>query len=241
MKIHKVIQKALLQKGIKVERYVLFNDPLAMRMRFLSTYGIDLVFDVGANDGRFAALLREKGYSGRIVSFEPMSGPYAQLVDRAALDPAWDTANVALGEADTDAVINVAANSFSSSLLGMMPAHVEAASHANYTGKEAIKVMKLDSVIHQYYRPEDRLFIKLDTQGYEQAIIAGAEESIAKIAGFQIEMSLVQLYQGESLIGEMIGLMHNLGFTLINLDPEFRDPSSGHLLQVNGIFFRTGA
>src|ERR1700747_2841378 len=51
--------------------------------------GINLVLDVGANGGQFACEIREYGYQGRIVSFEPISSVHAQLVERAKGDRNW--------------------------------------------------------------------------------------------------------------------------------------------------------
>jgi hypothetical protein len=65
----------------------------------LRHYAINCVVDVGANEGQFATGLRQLGYPGRIVSFEPQSGPMAVLQQRAAGDPQWEVHAFGLGEA----------------------------------------------------------------------------------------------------------------------------------------------
>ena len=42
-------------------------------MAALRAFDIDLVIDIGANEGQFANVLRAGGYLGRIVFFEPLS------------------------------------------------------------------------------------------------------------------------------------------------------------------------
>ena len=51
-------------------------------------------------------------------------------------------------------------------------------------------------------------------------------------------MSLVELYSGEPLIGEVTSMLYEKGFNLLCIEPEFVDKKSGRLLQVNGLFGR---
>ena len=44
---------------------------------------IDLLLDVGANEGQYAVRMRRAGFAGRIVSFEPLSEAFAVLERRA--------------------------------------------------------------------------------------------------------------------------------------------------------------
>ena len=210
-------------------------------MHLLARNRIDLIFDVGANAGQYATSLREGGYRGRIVSFEPLTSAFSRLEASAKADPLWEVVNIGLGDRDERATINVAGNSQSSSLLDMLPAHSKAAPVSAYVGTQEITVSRLDSVFSRYHRPGDRTFLKLDAQGYERKILEGAALSIKDILGIQLEMSVEPLYSNEMPYIEMLGYLAGMGFTLASIEPGFGDPVSGRMLQMDGIFFRSGS
>jgi len=79
-------------------------------------FKIDLVLDVGANEGQFAKKLRAF-YAGEILSFEPVSASFGKLAAAALPDPHWRAYNIALGSSDTTQTIHVADNTVFSSLL----------------------------------------------------------------------------------------------------------------------------
>lgn len=237
MNIRYMIKKIVNGIGFDIVRtnnYVKY--PPARRMKLISSCGIDLIFDVGANIGQYAQQMRQLGYRGRIVSFEPINSAYQELVKQASGDPDWETANVALGSEDSKSEINISDNSYSSSILDITPTHMEAMASAQYIGKEQITIRKMDSIFNQYFHPGNKLFIKLDTQGYEKHVINGAENAMKKAVCIQVEMSLVPLFEGELLLADMINLMFNKGFVLWSLEDNFNNPGTGQLLQVNGIF-----
>jgi FkbM family methyltransferase len=210
------------------------------RGKLLAHHRISLVFDVGANVGQYASELRALGYAGRIVSCEPLRDEFERLARKAAKDPSWVALHCALGDTDGVTSINVAANSTSSSLLDMLPRHAEAAPHSAYTAVQQTNVFRLDSIFDEHCRAEDRVFLKLDVQGYERVVLAGAEKSLPRLQGVQLEMALVPLYRGEASHAELLAEMTSRGFQLMSIEPAFRDPSSGQLLAVDGVFFRDG-
>jgi len=206
-------------------------------MNLLDYHKIDLVLDVGAAIGLYGENLRKRGYQGRIVSFEPMSISFATLAKRALHDKNWDVENFGLGDEDGKKIINIATNSDSSSILSMLPKHIQAAPSIKYIGQEEITIRCLDSIFEDYSN-SSRTMLKLDVQGFEKHVLKGAEKSLPKITGLQLEMSLQPLYQSEKLFYEMLPFILNQGFKLMSLKPGFYDPTSGQLLQLDGIFYR---
>lgn len=237
----RTIKRLLRQAGLDVIRYNTRSSPVARRIQLFAHYGINLVFDVGANTGGYALELRQQGYRGRIVSFEPLSSAFAELARRASSDSNWEALHTALGAHNETTTIHVAQNSESSSILDMLPRHEEAYPQSAYVDEEEIEVRTPDSIFDDYYQPGDRVYLKMDTQGYEQQVLAGATASLDRITGLQLEMSLVPLYAGERLFADMVNHLQARGFVLMSIAPTIDDPRTGQLLQVDGLFFREHA
>jgi FkbM family methyltransferase len=201
---------------------------------------VDIVLDAGANSGQYATGLRQSDFNGRIVSFEPLSGPFTRLARSASVDPLWDCRQCALGDFDGTISMNVAGNAgASSSILPMLQSHQDVFPQANYIGTEDVEIRRLDSVALEVLRPKDAAFLKIDVQGFEKQVIAGGETTISqRCVGMQIELSFVALYDGDMLIQEALDLVDSLGFVLAGLAPGFIDVSNGRVLQADGVFFR---
>ena len=207
--------------------------------RVLRDLNVDLVFDVGANTGQFAQRLRAAGYLGQIVSFEPLPDAHAALATASRFDSHWEVApRAAIGAADGSIEVHVAGNSYSSSILPMEAAHVSAAPDSRYVGAVTVPLQRLDGAGAAWLDRARRPFLKIDTQGYESAVLDGAPQILARSVGVQLEMSLVPLYSGEVLYRQLIDRLDGLGFDLWCLEPGFADPATGRLLQVDGVFVR---
>lgn len=229
---------ALRRIGYDLSRYNSgIGTPVDRRLRLMRHHGINVVFDVGANCGQYAQGLRNLGVTDRIISFEPLSSAYAALGELARSDDAWFVHNIALGDRDGEAEIHIAGNSQSSSLLEMLPAHLERTPHARTIGTERIRIRRLDSLMPELLRAGDRPFLKIDAQGYERAIISGAGSRLREFAGIQLELSLIPLYAGETLLAPMVLHMEALGFVLMSIEPGFCDTRTGQLLQADCAFF----
>lgn len=206
----------------------------------LEAHRVDTVIDIGANSGQYASDLRMAAYTGRIVSFEPLSEAFSLLLRNASKDPLWECRQCAVGDVDGMISLNVAGNAgASSSILPMLKSHQDAFPPANYIGTEQVPIHRLDGLTPKVVGPNSVVFLKIDVQGFEKQVIAGAQSTISDhVVGMQLELSFIPLYEGGMLIREALDLVYSLGFTLTGLLPGFADPRTGRMLQADGIFFR---
>jgi FkbM family methyltransferase len=225
-----------------IEMQIPLPAPQMAEMQIVSSmrkFEIDLVLDVGANIGQFASEIRQCGYAGKIVSFEPLSQAHAELLQTSAGDPMWDAyPRCALGDHNGEVEINIAGNSQSSSILPMLESHRSAAPESEYQGKEIVPIKTLDAIAGQYLKDARAPFLKIDTQGFEWQVLDGARDTLPHIKGVLVELSLVPLYGGQHLWREVIDRLEAEGFILWAFNPVFSDQIMGRTLQVDGVFYR---
>jgi FkbM family methyltransferase len=227
--------------GLELRRFAPVSSYAAQLSFMLACHRVNLILDVGANTGQFGRELRRQvGFTGRIVSFEPMKAAHERLSAEAHKDPLWDVARrAAIGAQEGTVIINIARNSASSSVLPMLDTHLRAAPGSQYTDTETVRLATLDALAAGYFGQESIAFLKVDTQGYESEVLKGAPHTLARVTGVQLELSLIPLYAGQLLMPELSEFMRDSGFDLWAITPAFTDPKSGRLLQVDAAFFRS--
>jgi FkbM family methyltransferase len=230
------VRRLLRRLGVDLVRYDERHSAELRRRSVLAGLGIDVVIDVGANDGPYAAALRADGFAGRIISFEPQAEAFARLERRASDDPLWEARRCAAGAERGRATLNVSGNSSSSSLLAIEERHVSSAPESAFVASETVDVVRLDDL--DLVGAEDRALLKLDVQGYELEALHGAEQTLERVVAVDTELSLVPLYQGAPLLPEVMSYLLQRGFKLVGLEPVFLDPADGAVLQLDGLFVR---
>lgn len=226
------VRRQLARRGFEIRRHT-----AARRQAVLTKHEVDLVLDAGAARGGYGTGLRTFGYTGRIVSFEPLAEAFTALSATIADDPSWTAQRLALGAKTGSATIKIASNSDSSSLLPMLDAHRAAAPTIDYVAEETITVARLDDVAAKDVGSARHPFLKIDTQGFEREVLEGGAETVERCVGLQLELSLVPLYDGGMLIDEAIGWAYTRGFHLVGIEQGYSAPT-GEILQVDGIFVR---
>ena len=210
-------------------------------VRILDHHGIGAVLDVGANVGQYATRLRQGGWAGRIVSFEPLPEAHATLEKAAASDTQWEVApRMALGASGGTVSLNVSAESDMSSSLPFLPEMADLLDSAAYTGTVTAPMARLDDVFGTYAGNTERVLLKIDTQGTEAAVLEGASGILDRIYGIQLELSIVPVYLGERTYLDMIAALDKLGFHPALFIPGYFNHRSARLISMDGIFIRNG-
>lgn len=195
-------------------------EDLRRRLDFLK---IDLVIDVGANEGQFRDMLRNLvGYQGRIVSFEPVPHLAAGLARRAEADPNWEVRHMALGAVAGKALFNIMEHTQFSSFLQPNNEDIRLFSETNKVAEQvSVQVETFEQILPELLKakPAERVFLKLDTQGFDLEVLKGSAGALAGIAGVQTEASVRQIYNNAPEYQEVIRFLEERGFVMSGIVP----------------------
>jgi FkbM family methyltransferase len=212
--------------------------------KFFSHFGVDCVFDVGANVGQYATRIRDEvGFRGPIISFEPIPELADQMRTAARTIDNWYIEALALDREAGPKMFHVMQASTFSSL--RLPAEDQPAmfSRSNAVALE-IPVMRSTLAAEltkwQAKLGFNRPFLKMDTQGNDVAVVEGAGDLIQSFVGLQSELAIRTLYAGAANYVEAIQAYSSRGFELTALVPN----TEGHfprLIEIDCIMYRRDA
>jgi FkbM family methyltransferase len=216
-------------------------EPSTLR-RFFAAYSVDCVFDIGANAGQYAEMLRKRvGYAGEIVSFEPIPALAADLRVKAQNESRWTIEEFAISGTEGSAVFHVARGDQFSSLNAAKTDEFDLSRDgAEVVNEITVKLMKLETAIlrHKSRLGFKNLFLKLDTQGHDFEILRNATAIIPEIVGIQTELAIKRLYENSAPYNEVITFLASNEFALTAFVPN----NIGHfpfLIETDGIFINT--
>ena len=236
-------QRALEEIRVAVNRTGFDVTRESFRHRFVSALhhnGITTVLDIGANTGQFGTQLRRAKYTGRIISVEPLEAAFAQLARRTEGDADWLAERAAVSDSIGTLTINVSANSVSSSVLPILERHTDAAPQSRYVTTEEVPTTTVDDLVERHGIEPESALLKIDVQGYEHAVLAGAPKTLDRFGAVRLELSLVSLYEGQSLMPQMVEYLGDHGLDLWLIEPGFVEPTTRRMLQLDGLFVRRG-
>lgn len=202
----------------------------------LTLRGVDCVFDVGANAGQFAAMLRGFGYTGLIISFEPNPALATVLGQRSTSDSRWRVMPYAPGEHDGTLTLHVPQDTKLASALPVSSFGRVAFGAVPFSAMrdETVAVRRLDTLFvdlqqqHGFRRP----FPKMDTQGYDLQVLRGAEGCCSSMTGLLTEMSLEPLYDDMPDLAQSLMQVRKAGFDVTGLYPVAHD-KRGALIEID--------
>lgn len=202
---------------------------------------VDCVFDIGANAGQYATMLRKRvGYKGLIISCEPIPHLASRLRGLASHDKAWHVEEVAVTNRDGACEFNVMQSDQFSSL--GMPSHAEAPGFETANSVASRLVVRGETLCSLYQRMSQQYgftspFLKMDTQGFDVAIVMAAGSCLGRFVGLQSELAVKKLYRESVDFRDAIRVYESHGFELTALVPN----NEGHfprLLETDCIMTR---
>jgi FkbM family methyltransferase len=232
------LKKLLLSFGLDVK---LASPSTRKRFTFLQDYGINTVFDVGANIGQFAGEIKESLPDSWVYSFEPVFDTYQKLrVCRAARFGRFKAFNIALGNVDGEETFFRNAFTPSSSLLPQTKLQTEVFPHTKDVSTQHVKVRRLDSLISEETFPElaRDYMLKLDVQGYEDRVLKGATGILQSVKVIICEVSFLNFYDTQCSFAEVYDIMRGSGFLCAGGLANYLDRNNGIPLQEDVLFVR---
>lgn len=218
MSLHKKLARLCGYEMIRLKKHPSLEAHLE---KLIEAKAINLVLDVGANRGQFAQRLRQQGYRGEIHSFEPVSHSFAAIQRASGGDSNWHVHQLALGAENGEAVINVTEFSELTSFLQFNDFGRKEFEQASIQNQETVQVVTLDKFLAAElpgFRSKN-ILLKMDTQGFDLQVFAGAQQSLDAIDVLVSELSLTPIYEGMPHYLEVLKIYENAGFAVTGLYP----------------------
>jgi FkbM family methyltransferase len=197
--------------GFSVRRY---HDPLQDISDLLAEDSRELIlFDVGANTGQTARKLKKRLPSAEIFSFEPSPTTYRELSANVRTISKIHPMQMGLGDVPGKLQFNQNSNSDMSSFLEL--------GSAGWGNINDVLEVEVDTVDHfcKSQRIDKIHLLKSDTQGFDLAVLKGAEQMLSaqKIDIIYMEINFAPLYVGAPSIKEIASWMDLFNYKIMSI------------------------
>ena len=221
-----LIKHAINKMGFDVVKLKDSNFTLAANlMNIIRARKIECVFDVGANTGQYGKLLRQIGYQGHILSFEPVRHVFEMLEAAARQDPKWACFQNALGESEEQKNINVYESTDFSSFLEANAYCKNTFASIEVTHSEAVRVSPLQDIYPDIMKDigDVPCMLKMDTQGYDLNVFRGSYGILDRIEAIQSEISIINIYDDMPDGLDALRIFREHGYDVSGMFPVNRD------------------
>jgi len=179
-RVKKIIEAKL---GVQIHRNPQFGTDIFDAVRNLREWSKnDVIFDVGANDGRSVLQLIKYFPESSLHAFEPVSSTFHKLIANTKHLDNVKTHSLALGAENGHKSICLHEKPYMNSFLPEW---------SDFVSEERVQINTLDSVMEK--NGIDFVhFLKIDTEGYEMEVLKGAQKALstANIGIIQVEAGL---------------------------------------------------
>jgi FkbM family methyltransferase len=191
------------------------------------------IFDVGANIGQTAEKLASYFPEARIFSFEPGEAAFARLQTVAQRLAAVSPWKLALGRESRAATFYQYRFNETNSLLPKAIGAEDFIVDSSYMIEEDTSTVDV-TTIDEFCSEHDIASIdllKIDTQGYELEVLAGARRLLQSVPFIYAEVTFVRYYEQQPLFQDVYQFLYERGYRLVAL---YESGFLTHYYQVGG-------
>jgi FkbM family methyltransferase len=224
-----------------------FSDAESRLLKQLKAYGYspDVIYDIGASNGMWSYNINRIFPQAQYELFEPLSetlAAYRETIEKQlATYPNFRLHKIGLGDTNDAQEMAVFTGGFGSTFLDIGRIKKRAGSSKGekwLDGIASFRVHRLDDFVAEQKLPTPKI-VKMDTQGYELAIVNGGRETVKKADILILETWLYRGYGAATpLLHELMAAVGELGFVLTDFGDIYW--GTGHrLTSIDAIFMRS--
>jgi FkbM family methyltransferase len=202
-----------------------------------STTNIRTIIDIGANDGEYARYLNDFYKPDVIHAFEPLESCQPKLAALQETAPHLTIYQLALSDADGEAMFFSNEFAPASSLLEVSALARRAFPETERATASTVTLARLDDVLPPESLKHD-ILIKIDVQGVEDRVIRGGRRVFSAAKIVLIEMAFVVVYERQPLFEEVHQLLQECGLRLAGFKNQIDDATTGQPLFAHCLYRR---
>jgi FkbM family methyltransferase len=192
------------------------------------------VIDVGAHTGQFALFAARRFPEASIACFEPFGPARERLQAVLRSHPRLTIYPSAAGARAETRELHVTRDDDSSSLLPITERAIGAFPGTEEVATVATRTVRLDETVSPSNMRRPAL-LKIDVQGYELEVLRGAERLLPHVDEILVEVSFLELYEGQPTAADVVTFLAASGFDLNGVFGVTRD-GRGRCLQADFLF-----
>ncbi len=197
---------------------------------------IQLVLDVGAHEGQFIKTALALMPEVMVYAFEPNPEAVKKLkmgdwnLEKVKIFP------VALGSQKATLPLNISKFSPSSSFFKVSDQLIAEFPEAETEQIITVDVERLDTILDNQDIKPGSILLKIDVQGFELEVLAGATDLFNQIAIIVCELNLAPLYEGQCTIESIVAFLRSHGYKLVDIGDPIRSRYNQEILYLDLAF-----
>jgi FkbM family methyltransferase len=197
---------------------------------------IQLVLDVGANEGQFIKTSLALMPKVPVYAFEPNPNLVQKLQKSHKDTEKVKIFPVALGSKPGTLPLNISNFSPASSFLNPSSQVISEFPETKIENTIEVKVERLDTLIQNTNIKQDSCLLKIDVQGFELEVLKGATTTFALIDVIVCEVNLAHLYDGQSTLESLVSFLKQYNYQLVDINLPVYSRSTHEILYVDLAF-----